>query len=228
MNKLILFDIDKTLLTSKNTLHRSAFSFAIKKLFNIDTSIDIIEHSGKTDKQILIEVLVKEGVKESEAREKLEEMAKEMVNVFEAGIENESVTVAEGARELLEELSGKDVLIGLLTGGLEPIARAKMRKASLDEYFKLGGFGSDDEKRSNLIRIAIERAKDNFGFKLNDNVFVIGDTPLDVKAGKEAGVKTIGVATGKYSTEELRAADPDFVFEDLSRKEEILEVLLFK
>lgn len=228
MNKLILFDIDKTLLTGGNNIHRSAFSQAIKKFFNIDTSIDVIDHAGKTDKQILIEVLSKEGIKELEARGKLGDMIEEMSKIFEAGINSEKLTVANGVRELLEALSNNNVLVGLLTGNLEVIAKSKMKNVFLDSYFKVGGFGSDDEVRSNLIKIAIKRAKDNFGFKCDNNVFVIGDTPRDIEAGKDAGVKTVGVATGKYSIEELKMAGADYIFNDLSHKEELLGVLLSK
>ncbi|MFH1582599.1 MAG: HAD hydrolase-like protein [bacterium] len=228
MNKFILFDIDGTLIKkiSKTSLHSISFSKAIKKVFGVDCNIHTIAPDGKTDQQIVIEVLATKGIDEEEIRGKMKEVMKEMVTIFEENIETEEMTASKGSKELIEELSKNNILTGLLTGNLEPIAMAKMKKVGLDNYFKIGGFGSDDEVRSNLIKIAIKRAENVFDFNYNDNVFVIGDTPLDIRAGKEAKIKTIGVATGKYSIEDLKKENPNFVFNDLLQKQEILDVLL--
>jgi len=226
MQKLILFDIDGTLLKgSTSSLHSRAFNEAIKKVFGIDCDIHTINPAGKTDQQIIIEVLISKEIREESVREKIKEVMKEMIAIFESNVGTEEIVIAEGVKDLLEELSKNNMLIGLLTGNLEPIAMAKMKKVGLDSYFKLGGFGSDDEVRANLIKIAINRAKDKFGFEYDNNVFVIGDTPLDIKAGKEAGIRTIGIAAGKYSVEELRKENPDFIFDNLSHKEELLDIL---
>jgi phosphoglycolate phosphatase-like HAD superfamily hydrolase len=100
-----------------------------------------------------------------------------------------------------------------------------MRKAGLSRYFKVGGFGSDNINRTELVKTAIRRAKDNCNFN-GSEVFVVGDTPRDVKAGFEAGVKSIGVATGRYSKKELKESGADFVFDSLKDKEKILKVIL--
>lgn len=228
MDRLILFDIDGTLLKGDNAAHKMAFSQAFEKVFKIDTAIDIIDHSGKTDKQIIIEVLKKKGAEESIIREKMEEIIKEMTTIFEESIKNKAMVLSEGVKELLDDLKNKNVLTGLITGNLEDIARTKLKKAGLNDYFKFGGFGSDDEKRANLVKIAIKRAEDNFNFKFNNNVFIVGDTPRDIKAGKEVGVKTIGVTTGIYSKEQLENADADFVLENLKDTNTILELMKYE
>jgi phosphoglycolate phosphatase len=225
MNKLVLFDIDGTLLLGGNELHKSAFAEAFRKVFGINASIDVIEHAGKTDRQIIIEVLEKNGISQAAAREKMQEITEEMTVFFEKNIENEKLTVADGAGELLKYFDENDILMGLVTGNLEPIARGKMKKVGFNDYFKVGGFGSDDEKRANLVKIAIKRAEDNFGFKFENNVFLVGDTPRDILAGKEAAVKTIGVATGNYSEADLQKEQPDFILKDLIQKEAILKLL---
>lgn len=228
MEKLVLFDIDGTITKkiTKTSLHSIAFSEAIKKVFDVDCDIHTITPDGKTDQQIIIEVLVQKGIEKERVREKMDDITKEMVAVFERGINTEEMAIQRGVKDLLDELDRNNMLSGLLTGNLEPIAMAKMKRIGLDGYFKLGGFGSDDEVRSNLIKIAIDRAKNKFGFNYNNNVFVVGDTPLDIKAGKEAGIKTIGVATGKYSIEDLKKENPDFVFEDLLDKKGIVDALV--
>ncbi|MGZ7096669.1 MAG: HAD hydrolase-like protein, partial [Methanobacterium sp.] len=94
----------------------------------------------------------------------------------------------------------------------------------IDHYFKLGGFGSDNIDRTELVKIAVKKAIDDFNF--NGITFVIGDTPRDIKAGFEADAKTIAVATGTYTKVELKEFNPDFVFESLNEKEEISKVIL--
>lgn len=226
MDKLVLFDIDGTLLKGGNTLHKLAFSNAFKKIFDVDASIDIVEHAGKTDQQIIAGVLAKKGIKESAVREKIGEIMKEMINFFEDKIEDESSIVLDGAREFLEYLDSNKVLMGLVTGNLEPIAKGKMERANLNDYFKVGGFGSDDENRANLVKIAIKKAEDNFDFKFNNNVFLVGDTPRDILAGKEAGVKTIAVATGNYTEDDLSKEEPSLILKNLTQKEKILKSII--
>ncbi len=96
----------------------------------------------------------------------------------------------------------------------------------MNHYFKIGGFGSDDINRTNLVRLAIKRAEEKFNFKFNNNVFLVGDAPQDMKAGKEAGVKTIGVTTGIYSKEQLKNAGADFILETLKDKNKFLKIIL--
>jgi phosphoglycolate phosphatase-like HAD superfamily hydrolase len=225
MDKLILFDIDKTLLKSGNLLHKAAFSQAFKEIFNIEASIDIVEHQGKTDQQIIIDVLRRRGIEESIVKERMADLIQAMVIFFENKVGDENSIVADGVVELLQTLNNKKILIGLVTGNLEAIAWGKMKKAGLDNYFKVGGFGSDDINRANLVKIAITKAENNFGFKFNNNVFLVGDTPRDILAGQETGVKTIGVATGNYATTDLEKEEPDLVLKDLTQKDKILELI---
>ena len=90
----------------------------------------------------------------------------------------------------------------------------------------IGGFGNDDINRTNLVKLAIKRARNNFSFKSNNNVLLIGDAPQDMKAGKEAGIKTIGVTTGIYSREQLKDAGADFIVSSLKEKNAILKIIL--
>ena len=224
MKKLVLFDIDKTLI-KRSDAHISAFSEALKKVYGINSGIDVINYDGLTDQLIIIEVLKKNGLDDDTIKLKLKDCTKAMVDSFNKIVDNDPIILLDGAKELLEELRKNNVLLGLVTGSLEPIAKSKLKKVSVDSYFKLGGFGSDDMDRTNLIKIAIKKAEDNFDFKFSDNVFLVGDTPRDIKAGKEAMVKTIGVATGIYSKEDLEKSGADFVLENLKDKNRFLEII---
>ncbi len=229
MDKLVLFDIDKTLLSCPKR-HTSAFSEAFKKVYGVDTGIDIINYQGMTDKQIIMEVLKKNGLDEQTIKSKLEECSKAMIAYYftDKSVDNDEVIKLDGVQELLEKLNKSNVLMGLVTGNLEPIGRCKLEQVGLNHYFKVGGFGSDDMDRANLVKLAIKKAKENFDFKPENNVFLFGDTPLDVKAGKEGGVKTIGVATGDYSKEQLESAGADFVLENLEDTGKILKIIFGK
>ena len=225
MDKLSLFDIDKTLIKSSRG-HSETFSVAFKKVYGVDTTIDIINHHGMTDQQIIIEVLKKHGLDEQTIKSKIKDCMKVMIDSFNEIVKTDEIIVLDGVPELLNELTKYNVLMGLVTGNLEPIARGKLKKVGLNHYFKIGGFGNEDINRTNLVKLAIKRAEENFDFKFNNNVFLFGDAPQDMKAGKEANVKTIGVTTGIYSKEELENAGADFILENLKDINKVLEIIL--
>jgi phosphoglycolate phosphatase-like HAD superfamily hydrolase len=223
MDKLVLFDIDKTLI-DRSICHHVAFSYAFKKVYGVTVDISIINYAGMTDPQIAVEVLKCIGLSENLIKAKLDECMEAIVDYFEKNAQRENIHALDGAKELLDALENK-AIIGLITGNLESIALEKMRKAGLSRYFKVGGFGSDNINRTELVKTAIKRATDNYDFR-GSEIFVIGDTPRDIKAGFESGAKTVGVATGRYSKDELKDSDADFVFDNLTDKKEILNVIL--
>ncbi|WP_431063384.1 HAD family hydrolase [Methanobacterium sp.] len=223
MQKLILFDIDKTLI-DRSQCHHDAFTNAFKEVYGVDITIDHINYHGMTDPQIIMEVLGKKGLEESLIKSKSDECLKALANYFEKNVKNDNMQILKGVKELLKELDEYMVLMGLVTGNIEPIAWGKMKKLGINRYFKVGGFGSDDINRTVLVKTAIKRAQNNYGF--SGETFVIGDTPKDIKAGFEANAKTIAVATGIYSITELENSGADYVFRSLEDKEEILDIIL--
>ena len=223
MNRLVLFDVDRTLI-GRSQCHHDAFSYAFKKVYDVDVDIRIINYGGMTDPDIAIHVLRKIGLNEDEIISKLDQCMDTIVDYFQKNVNKDKIPILPGVNDLLELLMNNGTLLGLVTGNLEPIAWGKLKSINIDHYFKLGGFGSDNINRTELVKIAVKKAIDNFNF--NGTTFVIGDTPRDIKAGFEANAKTIGIATGTYSVKELEDYGADFVFEDLENKEEILEVLL--
>lgn len=226
--KLVLFDIDKTLIDNSRA-HYFAFSKAIYETYKINTSINLINHFGMTDQEIIIKLLKKHGLKTYEIKKKLKKCLKFMVKYFNEMINSEKIVVLEGVKEILEEMiKRRNILLGLVTGNLKEIAKGKLKKANLDKYFKIGSFGNDDLDRANLINIAIKRAEDLFNFNSKNKVFYIGDSIKDIIAGKKAKVITIGIATGIYSEKELKKAGADFVFKNLRDTKNILKVILYK
>jgi phosphoglycolate phosphatase-like HAD superfamily hydrolase len=122
-----------------------------------------------------------------------------------------------GVEPLLSYLSARtDVILGLETGNIEPAAYLKLKRGGIDRFFSLGGFGSDSEERTELIRIGIERARAlNHDTIPEENIFVIGDSPHDISAGKNLGVNTIAVGTGLIAKEKLLATLPSHYLKDL-------------
>jgi phosphoglycolate phosphatase-like HAD superfamily hydrolase len=208
VNCLLLFDIDNTLLKN-STSHRRAIHYGLSTVYKTDADVESINPHGMTDKQILTEILRKNGLSTQKIEEKMERCIELINRSFFQFVPEEELVVLTGVRELIVELWNKNLLLGLVTGNLEPIAWEKLRRTGLRRYFKIGGFGSDDIRRSALVKTAILRARENAGFSPEGKVFLIGDTPRDIEAGREAGVCTIGVATGTFTQEELHNAGAD-------------------
>jgi len=232
MNKkieaLVLFDVDGTLVWNFSE-HKEAFSRTFREIYHLDCSVDCINHQGMTDQKIALEVLKKNGLKEEEIKGKLNQCMLLVASSFEKLVETSCPVALPGVKELLDKLQQNNIMLGLVTGNLEPIAKGKLKKLGLEEYFKIGGFGSDDMERVNLVKIAIKRAGRLCGYKISqERVYVVGDTPKDIEAAKEAKTKVIAVATGYYTVKDLQKFEPDYIFEDLTPTEEIRRVILGK
>ena len=126
----------------------------------------------------------------------------------------------------MTKLDQSGFLLGLVTGNLEKIAQAKLKKIGINHFFKIGGFGSDHINRANLVKIAIKRAKKHFDFDINNRIFHFGDAPQDMRAAREAGVIPIGVTTGIFSADDLELAGAYRVVPNLKNTDAILKMLL--
>lgn len=214
--RLILFDIDGTLVDTGGAGARS-WSWAFERLFGRPVDIGRYSKSGMTDPVIARETFEQVMGREPTGTELARLMATYQAVLPDFVASSEGYRVLAGARELLERLSEQGLLLGLTTGGLEPAAHAKLGRGGLNHFFLVGGYGSDSENRVALTRVAIERGERLLGESLGaEEVFVVGDTPLDIAAAKGAGVVSVGVASGRYGVEELQAAGPDHVLASLA------------
>jgi phosphoglycolate phosphatase len=222
--KLVLFDVDGTLITKCRLHPGGAFSEGFLKVYGIDFEWKSGIRTGMTDKRIIIEILRERGFDERIIREKMTQMFAAMTRYVEENIkEDNSFHEMPHVRELLVELEKKGDILGLVTGGVEKIAKLKLKKLGLMGFFKVGGFGDSSENRSHLVLQAIKMADEKFKCKFdNKDVFVIGDTPRDVQCGKEARVKTIAMATCHDTLFELKKHNPDCAFADFSEWEKIV------
>ena len=220
---LALFDIDGTLVRGARC-HYQAFVESVRKFYGFEEDISGLNYAGKTDPQILREVLELGGFTEEEINASFKNCLEFMVEYYIKNIYKENVRALGGTNELLKELVKEKTLLGLVTGNLKPIAYAKLGKVGLDDFFPFGGFGSDSADRSKLVEKALYLAKKRYGYD-GDSVFVIGDTPRDVYAAQVYDLKTIAVATGSYSVDDLKKCGADYVLHDLSDKDEVIVIL---
>jgi phosphoglycolate phosphatase-like HAD superfamily hydrolase len=226
MDRLLLFDIDGTLTWGGPA--KGAFALAMRSVFGTAGKIDGHDFSGKTDPQIATELLMEEGLSEAEIERGMEPLWVEYLRELESRLPERPMTVLPGVPALLEHLSAMDGLaLGLLTGNIIEGARLKLGSVGLMDYFPVGGFGSDSAIREDLPSVAMERATANWGVEfLPEAVVVIGDTPRDVACGKHEGTRTVGVATGRFDVEALRATGADQVLQDMSNLSEAVDSIL--
>jgi len=219
---LVLFDIDGTLLTSMGT-GRSAVTEALSEVCGKSISPDGIEFAGRTDPQIMADMLAAAGIS-IETRETIFEACLEAYkSVLMRRLTPDRIRLCPGVAELIHHLSGRaDIALGLLTGNLRETAYLKLHAAGLGSKFTVGGFGSDSPQRRDLPSTAVERASQFFSASFGPtNTVVVGDTPSDIDCARHYGARVIAVATGTYSIDELSNHAPDLLINDLTERDRI-------
>jgi phosphoglycolate phosphatase len=211
----ILFDIDGTLISSGGA-GTVAWRMAFEDLYGVPADIGKYTDAGMTDPEV--GRLTFENVigRDPSSEEMASLISKRTAYLPVAVSESKAYRVLEGVPETLERLSGAGVLLGLTTGSVESAAHIKLARADLNKYFCFGGYGSDSSDRAELTRKAIERAGIVLGEPVEPKrVLVVGDTPLDIEAAHGAGAVAVGVASGHFDEEQLRAAGADYVLGSL-------------
>ena len=224
--RVLLFDIDLTLVNTGGA-GRIAMTRAFTELFGADKRMDGVSFAGRTDR-----VIFRDAVEQNQLpwRAEDEEAFKQRYLTYlraEIKKPNPRQHVEPGIPELLEVLSQRpDVALGLLTGNWRAGAEIKLEHFGLFHYFRFGAFADDAESRNDLPAVARRRFQETFGQPVAaSDMFIIGDTPLDVACAKPFGAKAVSVATGFFSYEELAACHPDYLFHDLSNTEAFLKIL---
>lgn len=207
---LVLWDVDGTLVHSASH-GRYAFEEAFQEV--VGRAPGPVDYAGRTDHQIALSMLNGE-------HEHLPAVLEQLVVKLER---RQDAMAAEGhvypgVPETLEALHRADgVINSLLTGNLEANAAVKVGAFGLERWldFESGAYGSDPhERRSDLVAIARERAAARYGEPTG--AVLVGDTPLDVLAAREAGARAVAVATGFADPDALRESQPDVLLQDLS------------
>lgn len=218
----ILFDIDGTLLHSGGA-GQAGIERALAHAFGVTAPTDGIPTAGRTDRGIGQDLIRFHGLGES--ADVHAHLQQAYLDVLPTELANRQGVVYPGVRELLARLSSRDdVRLGLLTGNYREAAWLKLRHYGLNEYFAFGGFGDEHADRDDVARQALAAAAEHSAPQTIecDKLWVIGDTPADVRCGRAIGARVIAVATGMYSFEELAESQPDHLFSDFTNVEAVL------
>jgi phosphoglycolate phosphatase-like HAD superfamily hydrolase len=224
--RLVLFDIDGTLLVSQGRGLR-AMGEAFQQVFRRPhRPVAVLPH-GKTDPVLFEELAVIYEV----SRIELEASLAALHAAYAARLalllqEPQAVRLEPGIPRLLELLAQRPgVRLGVVSGNLERTAWLKLEAAGLVQFFAAGAFGSEARERSSLVALAIERLSPAGGCWPPERVWVIGDTPEDVAAGRANGTRTLAVATGRHAVEELVLSGAEVVLPDLAESDKVVDIL---
>ncbi|PYQ64627.1 MAG: hypothetical protein DMF53_07040 [Acidobacteria bacterium] len=216
MMKLVLFDIDGTLLTCGPQV-RPLFASALVEVFGTAGEVDAFDFTGRTDPGIVLDLITGAGLPEPLVRERLPRMRALYTERLERELDRREMVLLPGVMEILERLSRReDVVTALLTGNWEPGAKAKLSRFDLGRYFGFGAFGCDGVDRSELPPVALDRAERATGRRFRpEDVLIVGDSLHDISCAHAHGIPCLAVGTGRTPEEVLRAAGADWVIGDL-------------
>ncbi len=221
MKKLIIWDIDGTLMECRG-VGRLALNLTLQEIYGIEEGFKTINFAGTIDRQIIDEA------QKLHQLYPFDEAAfwNRYKDVLRVEIKkNPQIKMIEGVQSLLETLSAEPDLYHVIsTGNAEVGAWVKLEETYLSAYFKHGVYGDQAENRTALVSRAIEKGRAQFDhWFLENEIFVVGDTPLDIEAAKNNGVHSIAVATGRYTVEMLTNYQPEYVFPNFMDQQAVLK-----
>jgi phosphoglycolate phosphatase len=227
MERLILFDIDGTLIRTQNGY--VPFNEAVLRTFDIAGDIRSVIPDGNTDPLIVAEIFAKAHVDIKIGVEHWEQFASTLERSYVSAIGAGATTVRAlpGALELLKALSAsEDFSQGVVTGNFKVTARVKLEAAGLSSHLSIGAYGCDSPDRADLPAIAKQRWEQATGTSIRpEQCIIIGDTPKDLHAARRNAMKCILVGTGRYPLEELLYSEPDASLPDLCNTAEVMQTL---
>jgi phosphoglycolate phosphatase-like HAD superfamily hydrolase len=212
---ICLFDIDGTLLSSGGA-GKAAMEAALEAEFAVTRSSGGVPFSGRTDRAITQDLFHFHGIQWSVAN--WERFLAAYLDHLPGCLANHQGQVLPGIAKLLEDIRGRDrFALGLLTGNVRDGARLKLGHYGLFDYFAFGGFGDHHMDRDDVAQEALAVIHSQFnGSSDIRSIWVIGDTPLDIRCARAIGAQAIAVATGTHSLDELAAERPDLLVPDFS------------
>ena len=211
----MLFDIDGTLIRKAGPHHRQALVDAVRRIVGVETTTDGVPVAGMLDREILAVMMSRAGMRPTAIRRAMPEIVRHAQLIYSRSCPDLRKKVCPGVRRLLYGLNRRGVVIGLVTGNLTRIAWKKMEHAGLKPYFRFGAFAELAKDRAGLVRLAIRHARREGWIGHESRISLIGDHPNDVNAARANNVRSIAVATGLATMEELAAHSPDFALPDL-------------
>lgn len=202
-----LFDIDGTLLNSRDAVHYFAFRNAMREVLDLNASIEGVPVHGNTDIGILRAVLRREGLSDAAIDDSLPEIIGRMCAEVQRNHEQLDPELCPSILQLLKRLHESGKVLGVVSGNLETIGWLKLEKAGLKPMFSFASFSGERELRVDIFRHGLKQAREIVGEE--ETMFFVGDTPSDIEAARATGTPVIALATGIYSFGDLLACRPD-------------------
>jgi len=202
-----LFDIDGTLLVTRDLVHRNALHHAMREVYGVDTTIDGIAYHGKTDLGILRAALDRMEISAEDFAAKLPAALNVVCLDVAANTNRIVANVCEGIPEVLAQLKAAGKLLGVASGNLEAVGWHKVEAAGLRDFFSFGCFSDHCEMRVDIFRQGVDEARRKLGE--NASVCFLGDTPEDIRAARGVSAQVIAVCTGIFKNDELACHAPD-------------------
>jgi phosphoglycolate phosphatase len=209
-----LFDIDGTLLSSGGAGKHAMYA-AIASEFGVGELLDNVPFAGRTDRAIGRDLFTTHGLEDSDAN--WGRFTRAYLQHLPQSLKLRPGCVLPGVAGLLAALQQRDdVVVGLLTGNLRDGARTKLAHYAIDQYFRFGGFGDRHLDRCDVARDAVRALSEHHPARFDArDVWVIGDTPLDIECARSIGARVLAVCTGFHSADELAGHEPDLLLRDL-------------
>lgn len=225
--RLVLFDIDGTLLKAGGIV-REAMGDALAQVFGTRGGIKDASFIGATDLGVVHDLMEREGFSPDEINRRFPKLIENYGKALRKKLSTwDKYEVLKGVPRILEKLKEKDVILGLVTGNCRVGALIKLERGNLDSHFTLGAYGDETPDRTEIIASAHRRAQKQAGVEIpKENVILVGDSPNDVRAAREYGIRVLAVYSGWTPREELAKLEPTWLYPDLSDTEEILRLLL--
>ncbi|MGD0614664.1 MAG: HAD family hydrolase [Verrucomicrobiota bacterium] len=217
MIRLVLFDIDGTLVHTGGAGVR-AFDRVSATEFGAANGFERVQFAGRTDPSLVREFFGLHRIPATPGN--FERFFIRHVHWLDHILAASHTGECPGVREFIRDLKvlPHPPLLGLLTGNIRLGAEIKLRHFDLWGVFEIGAFGDDSENRDEIAALARQRGCRALGENVRDDqVLVIGDTPLDIRCGRAIGAKVLAVATGGATLGELVRHHPDWAVEDLTR-----------
>jgi phosphoglycolate phosphatase len=219
--KLLLWDIDGTLLRSGGA-GKIAMESALAATFGLQQVRDDVPYSGRTDRSIVRDLFALHGIADTPANR--QRFVAAYFERLPACLRQYQGRVLPGIEQLLHTTAAcAGVVNGLLTGNMRQGAELKLAYFGLWQHFPFGGFGDDHEERDDVARMAYAAGRAHLGREPTE-VWVIGDTPLDIRCARAIGAKVLAVATGYHPLEELAQFAPDVLLADLAQTDTVLRL----
>jgi phosphoglycolate phosphatase len=202
-----LFDIDGTLLRTRDRVHIDSFVSSVQRVTGFEVTLAGILLHGNTDTAILREACNQAGIPAQVLEDRTEGILEAMRHAVSERRHEMDILRMPGVEQVLDHLAERGALLGVATGNLEAIGWIKIEQAGLREWFRFGGFSDHFPIRSELVGRAADKARELAG--AGARICVVGDTPRDIEAARASSLSVIAVATGRYTFSELLQCRPE-------------------